>query len=321
MARPVCAACPSASRQVVEPSSSGTRRCASRSSRSRSSALSLGRTAGSGNASPSPGNSAPVVGPIAISTAFLTFGHMAYRSRRLLRRRRSAPRVSARLDRSFDRRRSGGRRSVRAGIRAANRRYGHAPRAATTGRVDDARHGRDRLHRAARRPRIARQRAQGRRSRRARLPARGTVHSRRRPRRGTARDRVRRGHGAAQRRDPTPPAERDRPHGDDHRPRLPRHEPDDRDSGEHPRNDKRPRGDVGLRRRPCRELLLDRRASERRIPADRRQPPHRARRRRGRVRTSTARPRPPPSCCASRTTRHSASTSGRSARPRSTGSG
>ena len=242
---------------------------------------------------------------------------MAYRSRRLLRLCRSARRA---VTVCFDRRRSVGRRSVRARIRAANRRYRHAPRAAAASRVDDARHRRDRLHRPACRSRIARQRAQGRRSGRARLPTGGTVHSRRRPRRGTARDRVRRRHGAAQRRDPTPSAERDRPHGDDHRPRVPRHEPDDRDSGEHPRDGERPRGDVGLRRRPRRELLLDRGASERRIPADRRQSPHRARRRRGRARTSTARPRPPPSFCALRTTRPSASTSAPSAHPRSTGS-
>ena len=73
-------------------------------------------------------------------------------------------------------------------------------------------------------------------------------------------------------------AERDRSHGDDHRPRVPRHEPDDRDPGEHPRDGERPRGDAGLRHRPGRELLLDRGASERRIPADRRQSPHRSRR-------------------------------------------
>ena len=138
--------------------------------------------------------------------------------------------------------------------------------------------------------------------------------------RRAARDRVRRRHRATQRRDPTPSSERDRPHGDDHRPRVPRDEPHDRDSGEHPRDGERPRSDVGLRRRPRRELLLDRGASERRVPADRRQSPHRAGRRRGRARTSTARPRPPPSFCASRTTRPSASTSAPSAHPRSTGS-
>ena len=219
----------------------------------------------------------------------------------------------------LDPRRSVGRRSVRARIRAANRRCGHASRAPATSRVDDARHRRDRFHRCACGAGAARQRAQGCRSGRARLPIGGTVHSRPRCRRGTARDRVRCGHGATQRRDPTPSSERDRPHGNDHRPWIPRGEPHDRDSGEHPRDGERPRSNVGLRRRPPGELLFDRGASECRIPAHRRQSPHRAGREGVRGRTSTARPKPRPSCSATRITRRSASTSAPSAHPPSTG--